>query len=207
MNMKTMRDNQGHDVPLKYVSKYDRVRDARVRRVHARAKKLRAAIEAYVRESLADVEAVLAAREGPRGEKGNIALSSFDGLVRVSIDQSWRIELDERVRQARDRMLNYAKSLCAKAGDDAKALFEIVEEAFAATRSGGLSVGRVLSLCRRNIAAPEWLAAKQMLLDSIKPERGKAYLRVETRASTQHDFRQLRLDVSDCWPVEGEVTK
>lgn len=200
--MKTMRDNQGRDVPLKYVNKYDRVRDARVRRVHARALKVRAAIEAYVRESLEDVEAILAVREGPRGEKGNGAIPSFDGLIRVSIDQSWHIELDERVKAARDQMLAYAKSLCSKAGDDAQALFEIVEEAFAATKSGGLSVGRVLSLCRRNINAPEWVAAKQMLLDSIKPERGKAYLRVETRPDLQHDWRQIRLDVADCWPVE-----
>ena len=200
--MKTMRDSRGHDVPVKYVSKYDRERDARVRKVHARAVKLRAAIEGYVKDSLADVEAALALKPGGRGEKGNVALSSFDGLIRVRIEQSWHIELDERVKVARDQMLGYAKALCVKAGDDAKALFEIVEEAFAATRSGGLSIGRVLSLCRRNINAPEWVEARQMLLDSIKPERGKAYLRVEVRPDAQHDYKQIRLDVADCWPVE-----
>lgn len=202
---KTMRDASGHDVPVKYVKPYDRERDVRTRRILARFLRARKVLERVVAESLADVEAIQAARGKDAAPRGNFQCQSFDGLVKVSIDQAWTIRLDDRVREARDMMLNYAKGLCAKAGSDAHALFEIVEEAFAASSAGGLSVGRVLSICRRNITDPEWLRARSILLESLQTDRGKSYLRISTRPDTQHDFEMIRLDLADCWPIAEEV--
>lgn len=198
---KTMRDSSGQDIPLKYISKYDRERDARTRRILARYLKARAVLEACLADSLADIEAIQTARETDANAKGNFQCQSFDGLIQVSIDQAWNIRLDDRVREARDIMLAYAQELCAKAGPDAQALFEIVQEAFAASKSGGLSIGRVLSICRRNITAPEWLRARKLLLDSIQTDKGRAYLRVYHRPDTQQDFAMLKLDIADCWPT------
>ena len=198
--MKTMRDNTGHDVPLKYVSKYDRLRDERTKRILSRFLKARKDLEKVVRDSLADIGAIQKGRETPLAEKGNFSVTSFDSLVKVAIDQCWHIELDDRVRDARDRMLAYAKSLCSKAGPDAAALLEIVEEAFAANSAGRLSVSRVLSLCRRSISAKEWTEARDMLLASLKPERGRCYIHVYQRPDMQHDFELVRLDLADCWP-------
>ena len=117
---KTMRDSSGQDIPVKYVSKYDRERDARVRRILARFRKARAMLEQVVVESLADIDAVQAARDTEPGARGNFQCQSFDGLVQVSIEQAWNIRLDDRVKTARDIMLDYARGLCAKAGDDAR---------------------------------------------------------------------------------------
>ena len=103
--MKTMRDNTGHDVPVKYVSKYDRLRDEKTKRVLARFRKARAVLEAVVRDSLADIAAIQEARDTPVAEKGNFSVTSFDGLVKVAIDQAWHIELDDRVKEARETRL------------------------------------------------------------------------------------------------------
>lgn len=203
--MTTMRDSMGQDIPIKYINKYDRARDKYTRRILARFRRIRSLMEQAVVDTLSDIEAIQEARETEPSAKGNFQCQSFDGLIQVAIDQSYNIRLDDRVREARDMMLDYARSLCAKAGSDASALFELVEEAFAANRSGGLAVGRVLSLCRRNITAPAWLRARKLLLDSIQTDLGKAYLRVSTRHSTQHDFKMLRLDIADCWPTGEEV--
>ncbi|MBQ3811881.1 MAG: DUF3164 family protein, partial [Kiritimatiellae bacterium] len=101
--MKTMRDNTGHDVPVKYVGKYDRLRDEKTKRVLARFRKARTVLEAVVRDSLADIAAIQDARDTPVAEKGNFSVTSFDGLVKVAFDQAWHIELDDRVKEARDR--------------------------------------------------------------------------------------------------------
>lgn len=207
MKMKTMTDSNGYAIPVNRVSRFDKVRDRGCRRIEARFRKAREMLERLVKDCLEDVAAMQAARELPLAEKGNFQTSSFDGLIKVCVDQAWHIELDDRVKAARDQMLEYARSLCAKAGEDAVALYEIVEEAFAATKTGSLSIGRVLSLCRRNISAPQWVAARKMLLDSINPQKGRAYLRCETRPDTQHDFKQIRLDITDCWPVAKEGLK
>ena len=202
----TMRDSSGQDIPIKYVSKYDRECDKRTRRVLARFQKARKVLEQTVVDTLADIESIQSERDTGLAARGNFQCQSFDGMIRVAIDQSWQIRLDDRVREARDRMLAYAKSLCDKAGDaDALILYQLVEEVFAVGKSGGLSVGRVLSLCRRNIVAAEWQAARTLLLSSIKSDRGRAYIRVSVRPDAQHDFAMLRLDLADCWPVEKEV--
>lgn len=204
-DIKTMRDSTGKDVPVKYVNGYDKERDKRSRRILARTQKVRAVLEAFVSDSLGDIDAIRDARLEELGKgdaaKGNFTCQSFDGLIEIQINQQWSIRMDERVKAARDAMLDYAKRLCEKAGSDAGALFQIVEEAFAVGRTGNLSVGSVLRLCRRDIKAPEWIKAKEMLLASIQTDKGKAYLKVSTRPDTQHDFRAIRLDIADCWPV------
>ena len=61
-----------------------------------------------------------------------------------------------------------------------------------------------MSLLKMEIDNADWREAKRILQDSIKPQKGKRYLVCERRASTQDDFRPVRLDIADCWPEEAE---
>jgi hypothetical protein len=54
------------------------------------------------------------------------------------------------------------------------------------------------------VNSDKWREAKMILQDALKPEKGKQYLQVETRKSTQGEFRAIRLDIADCWPKEKE---
>ena len=210
-NEKTMIDAMGNTVPVRYVSPYDRTRDAVVRRIHARFLKARGSLEKVMRESLQDLDKIAQARGEAgieMGEKGNLQVSSFDGLVTVGLVVRYEIHLDERVKQARDLMLDYARSLADKlGGDDAQALLELIDEAFQSSRTGSLSVSRVLSLMRRDIKAAQWQTAKKLLAESMETRRGKSYLRVESRPDRQHDPVPVRLDIADCWPDSKEVPR
>ena len=199
----TMRDANGQDVPVKYVSKYDKLRDKITRRIEARFRKARAALEAVVRESIADLDDLAKCKES-LGEKGNFQARSFDALIQVSIRQQYNILLDERVVRARELMLGYVEGVLAKiGGNDAQALKLIVAEAFKANAQGFLSTGKIMSLLRMEIDNADWREAKRILQDAIKPQKGKRYLACEVRKSTQADFRQIRLDIADCWPTEA----
>lgn len=200
--IKTMRDSNGNDVPVKYVSAYDKLRDKITRRIEARFQKARAALEAVVRDSIADLDELAKCKES-LGAKGNFQARSFDALIQVSIRQQYNILLDERVVRARELMLGYVEGVLAKiGGNDAQALKLIVAEAFKANAQGFLSTGKIMSLLRMEIANDDWREAKQILQDAIKPQKGKRYLACEVRRSTQTDFRQIRLDIADCWPAE-----
>jgi hypothetical protein len=203
---KTMTDNMGAEVPAKYVKPYDRVRDKRVRAVLARFQKARKDLEKLVADSLVDIKAIQDERlkelKQDATEKGNFSCTSFDGLVEVVIEQSYMIRLDDRVRKAREMMMDYARGLVKGADKDGTdALLSLIEGAFEAGASGNLPVARVLSLCRRDIKAAVWLEAKKLLMDSMSTERGRAYLRVRTRPSLQHAWENIRLDIADCWPL------
>lgn len=205
--VKTMRDWNGNDVPVQYVSKYDKARDKVVRRIHARFLKARAVLEQTVAESIADLNALAATKES-LGAKGNFSARSFDALLQVSIRQQYNIFLDERVVRARDLMLGYVESVLAKVGgNDAAALRLIVAEAFKANAQGFLSTGKVMSLLKMEIDNDDWREANRILKEAIKPQKGKRYLVCEHRCSTQGDFAAIRLDIADCWPEENGESK
>ena len=200
----TMRDSNGNDIPLKYVGRYDKARDKAVRRILARFLKAREMLEGVVAECISDLNALAATKESV-GEKGNFSARSFDGLIQASIRQQYNIFLDERVVKARELMLGYVEKVLAKVGgNDAAALRLIIAEAFKANAQGFLSTGKIMSLLRMEIDNADWREAKRILQESIKPQKGKRYLVCERRASTQADFKPIRLDIADCWPEEAE---
>ena len=206
MNM--MIDSNGNEVPVKYVSAYDKARDRTARRILARFSRARTALEAVVAESLADLEALKGGKERV-GAKGNFSAQSFDGLISVSIRQQYSVRLDERVIRARELMLEYVNGVLDRvSGVDVSALRLLVEAAFRANAQGYLSTGKVLSLMRMEVASEKWREAKAILQEALKPVRGRQYLACEVRASTQEDFRSIRLDIADCWPkVNGPAAE
>ncbi len=196
----TMRDSNGNDIPLKYVSKYDKAKDKAVRKILGRFLRAREILEDVVAESIAELQALAATKESV-GEKGNFSARSFDGLVQVSIRQQYNIFLDERIVKARELMLGYVERVLAKVGgNDAQALRLIVAEAFKANAQGFLSTGKIMSLLKMEIDNADWREAKRILQESIRPQKGKRYLVCERRATTQSDFKPVRLDIADCWP-------
>ena len=200
-------DARGQKVPVGYVSKYDKARDKAVRRILGRFLRARQMLEGVVADCIADLNELAATKESV-GEKGNFSARSFDGLIQASIRQQYNIFLDERVVKARELMLGYVEKVLAKVGgNDAAALRLIIAEAFKANAQGFLSTGKIMSLLRMEIDNPDWREAKRILQASIKPQKGKRYLVCERRASTQGDFRPIRLDIADCWPDEDESVK
>lgn len=199
----TMRDSNGNDIPLKYVSRYDKAKDRAVRKILGRFLNARQALERVVAATIGELQALADTKERV-GAKGNFSARSFDGLIQVSIRQQYNIFLDERVVKARELMLGYVEKVLAKVGgSDAAALRLIIAEAFKANAQGFLSTGKIMSLLKMEIDDADWREAKRILQDSIRPQKGKRYLVCERRASTQAEFKPVRLDIADCWPEEA----
>lgn len=198
--MKTMTDSTGAQIPVKYVSAYDKARDRATRRILARFEKARTALEAVVAESIKDLDELAKLKES-LGAKGNFSARSFDALIQISIRQQYNIRLDERVIKARELMMEYVESVLDRVdGVDVSALRLLVQEAFKANSQGFLSTGRVLALMRMEVASEKWREAKMILQEALKPEKGKQYLICERRQTTNGDFKAIRLDIADCWP-------
>lgn len=196
----TMTDSMGNQIPLKYVSAYDKARDRVTRRILARFEKARANLETVVSDSIKDLDDLSKLKDS-LGEKGNFSARSFDGLIQVAIRQQYNIRLDERVIHARELMMEYVNSVLDRVdGVDVSALRLLVTEAFKVNSQGFLSAGRVLALMRMEVADAKWREAKMILQAALKPEKGKQYLICEKRKTTQGDFKAIRLDIADCWP-------
>ena len=199
--MTTMRDSNGQDVPMKYVSKYDKLRDRQTRRILARFQKARAMLEGLVKDSIEDLDVLKGTKE-KLGAKGNFSARSFDGLIQVEIRQQYNIQLDERVARARELMLDYVKSEIARLDKNTVFLRKVVEDAFRADAKGYLPISAILKLTRYEVPDARWNEARGILQDSLTPVAGKRYLVCSVRNSTQQDFKAIHLYLADCWPTE-----
>ena len=197
-------DINGDQVPAKYVSKFDKARDAVSRRILKRFNAGRKVLEQIVRESIEDLDGLMKLKESV-GAKGNFQTSSFDGLIQVSIDQQYNIQLDERVARARELMLEYVNSELSRLDKDTTFLRKLVEDSFRANAKGYLPIASILKLTRYEVKDARWNEARGILQDAMKPVPGKRYLNCRVRNTTQQDFKTIRLDLADCWPeVKGK---
>lgn len=207
---KTMIDSMGVAVPLRYIPKHDRDRDRIVQRIFKRWTDERKRLEKVMVDTLSDLEKILDIRidaGGAASEKGNLQVRSFDGLTTVSLRVNYEIVLNDRVRQARQMMLDYARSVAGRVeGTDGQFILELIDEAFQVSSTGNLSQGRVLSLMNRNIKAKPWRDAVELLRESIETRRGKSYLRVEHRKTRQRDPEAILLDIANCWPDDTTLS-
>ena len=196
-------DIKGDVVPARYVSKFDKARDAVSRRIHKRFMDERKRLEQLLRDCIADLDELIKLKASV-GVKGNFQTSSFDGNIQVSIDQQYTVQLDERVAKARELMLEYVNSELARLDKDTTFLRKVVEDSFRANAKGFLPVASILKLMRYEVKDARWNEARGILQDAMQPVPGKRYLNCRVRESRQQDFRTIRLDVADCWPDESE---
>ena len=192
-------DINGDQVPAKYVSKFDKARDAVSRRILKRFNAGRKVLEQIVRESIEDLDGLMQLKESV-GAKGNFQTSSFDGLIQVSIDQQYNIQLDERVARARELMLEYVNSELSRLDKDTTFLRKLVEDSFRANARGYLPISSILKLTRYEVKDERWNEARGILQDAMKPVPGKRYLNCRVRNTPQQDFKTIHLDLADCWP-------
>ena len=200
--MKYMKDINGDEVNVKYVSKFDKARDAVSRKILKRFTAGRKVLEQIVRESIADLDGLMKLKESV-GVKGNFQTSSFDGLIQVSIDQQYNIQLDERVARARELMLEYVNSELSRLDKDTTFLRKLVEDSFRANAKGYLPISSILKLTRYEVKDARWNEARGILQDSMKPVPGKRYLNCRVRNTPQQDFKTIRMDLADCWPEDA----
>lgn len=175
-------DARGQKVPVGYVSKYDKARDKAVRRVLAGALKLREQMEAFMRD----------------------AIATMDALIEIAIKQQYNVRVDGRVQKARELMLDYATRELSKAGDGAFLLKQMIDAAFKPDRNGSLPRSEINKLLGYHVKDETWNEGAALLREALTTEAGKRYLRVMRRSSTSADFQPIRLDVADCWPEESQ---
>ena len=199
---KTMVDARGQEVPVQYVTAYDKAKDRTVRRIEANARKLRGQMEAFLADAVKAMGELSGLKES-LGDRGNFSARSFDGMIQISIRQAWNIRLDERTAKARELMMDYACRELAKAGSGAFLLQQMIEAAFKVDRLGFLPRREVTRLLSYKVDDEKWNEGTAILRECQTTEKGKRYLIVETRKTTQDDFKVLRLDIADCWPKEA----
>jgi|LSQX01.3.fsa_nt_gb hypothetical protein len=113
------------------------------------------------------------------GRRGGYSLLSYDGSLKIVIDNDTLIAVNEKVSIAREAILS-----CVRKWSDGanRNLVELVSRAFETDRQGHLSVARLLALRSYKIENdPDWDAAMDALSQGLVASGSRTYIRFYRR--------------------------
>jgi hypothetical protein len=183
----------GAYVPVDRIKEVDLLRDSLVRELCGKAQELGAALEAFRAKASADIGAFADASAEEhgvklRGRKGGFSLMSYDGLLKIVVDNDTLIAVNEKVSVAREAVFSCVRRWTEGANAN---LSEIVRRAFETDKQGHLSLARLLALRSYRIDDPEWAAAMDALGLGLTAFGSKTYVRYYGRASVNDKWSQI----------------
>ncbi|HEY3697603.1 DUF3164 family protein [Phenylobacterium sp.] len=193
-----LTNHKGTLVPEEAVKIQDRLMDETVRKILGYAKPLAEQIIRFKQHTLDDVEALQELLEqeykAPRGgQKGNITLTTFDGLQMVKVSVAERIVFGPEL-QAAKKIID--QCLLEWAADAHPALRAIAQDAFGSQQEGKISPSKLFALLRYDIDDEAWGRAMKAIRDSIRPAGSKEYVNFYRRAKPTDRWEAVSIDVA-----------
>jgi len=185
----------GAYVPLERIRDVDKLRDALVRELCAEAMELSGRLAHFRMGAAADIGAFADASAEEhgvklRGRRGGFSLLSYDGLLKIVVDNDTLIAVNEKVGVAREAVFACVRRWSE--GVNAN-LAEVVRRAFETDKRGHLSLARLLALRSYSVVDPEWDAAMEALAQGLTVYGTKTYIRYYERATAADAWRQIAL--------------
>lgn len=189
---------KGAFVPVETVRTADLLQDETVRKILGYAVPLAAQIQRFKSHTFEDVSNFLAlldqehgAKRG--GQKGNITLITYDGLLKVQVQVADQIKFGPELLSAK---VLVDECLRDWSDDAPPALRAIVEGAFDVEKEGYVSPSKLFAMLRYRIEDERWVRAMEAVRDSIRVEGSKEYVRFYRRAKPTDAWEAVSIDVA-----------
>ena len=191
------RDAKNNLIPLENIKPIDAARDDLVRDIVKNALTVQEVLKAFKTRAFGDISAFLdlsAEQYGvtPRGKKGNVTLTSFDGEHQVKIAISDRITFDERLQTAKELI---DQCLFEWTEGARKEIKSIIDDAFQVDKEGKVNQYRLFRLLRIESDSEKWKRAMTALKDSVQVQSSTEYLRLYKR-NNQGGYDQIHMDLA-----------
>ncbi|MGH1460972.1 MAG: DUF3164 family protein [Neptuniibacter sp.] len=193
-----MQDSKGRLVPVELIDEIDTTRNDLVLEILNKAEQLQEQLHDFKAATLDDIGAFIdLAGEKYQiaigGKKGNVTLTSYDGLYKIQRAIQEHIAFDERLQAAKELIDRCIHRWSEGTRSELRVL---VDDAFQVDKEGLINTGRVLSLRRHSIEDEEWQRAMQAIADSIQVSGSKTYIRIYKRSGPDHKWQPVSLDLA-----------
>jgi hypothetical protein len=197
-NTDYMTNAAGHLVPTDKVREEDRLEDDLVRDLFEIATEIQKTLEGFKATAFQEVGAfvdLLSEKYGVAkgGKKGNITLTSFDGLTRIQIAVQDYIQFGAQLQIAKSLVDECINEWSDGANSNLKA---IVDQAFRVDKNARVNTQAILGLRRLNITDEKWVRAMDAITESIRVMASKQYIRFYYRPSPAAEFEAVTLDIA-----------
>lgn len=193
------RNARGDLVHERNISDTDRDMDTTARKIHGFGAALSVQMWRFRAHTLDDIYAFVdrvVERYGGKigGKKGNLQLTTFDGLLQVRLSQADLVVVGPEVEAAQALIEECIEEWAVRSNLNLRAL---VTQAFTPDASTGkVSVTQLLKLRRIEIDDARWRRAQDAISDAMRPGGTAEYVRLYERATPEERFRQVPLHLA-----------
>lgn len=193
-----MKDHKGTLVPIEVVRPQHKLEDQTVRMLFKAAEDLHLAMAAFKEAAFSDIDAFvdqLAAQYDAKagGDKGNMTLQTYDGLLKVQVQVADRIAFGAELQVAKQLVDECLKEWSVGSKPQLRAM---IANAFRVDKEGRISPAALLPLLRLDFTDERWVQAMSAIRDSIRVVGSCRYLRFYRRGKGVDRFEPLSLDMA-----------
>jgi hypothetical protein len=193
-----MTDAKGALVPVETVKPVDMLMDETVRKIMGFARDLSAQVarfKGHTFEDIGNFQALIDQEYGAKvgGKKGNITLSTFDGLEKVQVQVVDLIEFGPEL-QAAKRLID--ECLIEWSGNSGSEIRALVNRVFQVEKEGQINRAELFMLLRVEIADERWKRAMDAIRDSMRVIGSKTYIRFSERDAPDAPWRSVTIDLA-----------
>jgi hypothetical protein len=129
------------------------------------------------------------------GAKGNVTLTSYDGLLQVKISIGEHRTFNEKIQTAKSLIDEYLGEITA-GGDVSADIKVIILEFFNVGKHGKVDLNLLNRMKRWEITHPKWKAGIDAIDKAVDVIGKSKYIRFYHRATTEDKFEMLNMDFS-----------
>lgn len=193
-----MTDSAGRLVPIALVKPQHLLEDQTVQKIVSYARSLSDQIARFRGHTFDDVASfveLLAEQYNTRvgGKKGNITLTSYDGLLKVVVQVQQQITFGPELQIAKALVDECITAWSAGSRTEIRAL---VEHAFQVDKEGRINRSALFQLRRLDIEDERWRSAMAALSDAIRVVGSKEYVRFYQRSSRTAAWSAITIDLA-----------
>ena len=204
-------DAKGRMVPASAVRPPEALEDQTVRIALGYAVALANQIHRFFSHTMADFEGFMmtleeqygVTKKGAKG-KGNVSLTSYDGLMRVQFAVADRITFGPELQVAKTL---FDECVCEWAEGSRPEMRVLIDDAFRVDKTGMVNRESVFRLLRLSFEDSRWRRAQDAIKDSIRIEGSKRYVRFYVRPSVECPWQAVPIDIASVGRVGQPETQ
>jgi len=193
-----MGDGKGGWQPIETIKAQHLLEDETVRKIVSFALPLSeqgSRFKQHTFDDIGDFEAILSQEYGAKvgGRKGNKTLMTVDGLLKVQVAVSDRVDFGPEMQVAKEL---FDECLNEWSADARAELRGLVTDAFSTDKEGKINRALVFMLLRRESEDPRWKRGQDAIRDAMRVVGSTIYVRSYQRATHDAPWEAITIDLA-----------
>jgi hypothetical protein len=194
-------NKRGAKIHIDLIREDEKLKDSLVEELVKKALEVQECMREFKKEAIGDIDSYyelllekykLDAKE--RSKKGNLTLENFSGTRKITISVNEKIDFDEKLNIAKEKLDVFIKEVTEGVPDSVK---QLIDGAFEVDKKGKVNAKKILEMKKLNVEHPLWREAMDIIDEAVQVVGSKSYIRFYYRESSNKPYKNIPLDMAN----------